>query len=63
MISDLMNESIRELLKTCQKIAEDNEKDLTAINIMAIRKGESWELKTAITVKDKKNEDLQKGLK
>ncbi len=55
MITDLMDESIRELLKKCKKIADDNEKDLTAINIMAIRKGGSWELKTSVTVKDKKN--------
>lgn len=55
MITDLMEESIREMLKSCKTIVETNEKDLTAINIMAIRKGGSWELKTNVTVKDKKN--------
>ena len=55
MITDLIEESIREMLKSCKTIAETNEKDLTAINIMAIRKGGSWELKTSVTVKDKKN--------
>ena len=54
MITDLMDESIRELLKSCKRIADDNGKDLTAINIMAIRKGRSWEVKTAIETEDKK---------
>ena len=54
MITDMMDESIRELLKSCEKIADDNGEDLIAINIMAIRKGRSWEVKTAIETEDKK---------